>query len=106
MTDEWLAITTLLVVFNVMIAALASFSCWCESLRCDRYREWMDEECDRADLAEEEIARLRLTDEEWTLIEKLTWPHPDPRMGRPLLVTPCERDVAAALLARLGGGHE
>ena len=52
-----------------------------------------------------ELARPALTDAERTLIEKLTRPHPDPRMGRPLLVTPSERDIAAALLARLGGGQ-
>ena len=48
-----------------------------------------------------EIDRLRLTDAERSLIQKLTWPHPDPRMGRPIFVTPKERDAAAAMLERL-----
>ena len=95
MIDGWLAIGTLLVV----VAALAAFSCWCESLRGDRYREWMNEECDRADLAEEEIARLRLTDEEREAVERAIGWILDTGSG-------CVMPVAAtlrALLARLGG---
>jgi Asp-tRNA(Asn)/Glu-tRNA(Gln) amidotransferase C subunit len=75
------------------------------------YREWMHEERDRADLAEEEIARLRLTDEECSELDGIISDFSEiaefnEERCHPAYANKARRRAATlrALRVRLGGG--